>query len=810
MIRPLPASANAPFTWSMGVFAMQSNNLSFQLAMEWRYWQGQRLKLLFILTCFALLCALLTLILQLGHQLFAAPPTWTKPDGHLYTLARQHDDGRLAPLHRQAIDTAAEAPGVQAAAWFSIRNTSVQLASEPEQDLRTLFYSDSFSRVLGVAELAVSETPGVWLSERYWRERLHSAPDIVGQLLSHKSFPISLPIAGVLPASLNRIGSFQPDIWLSDHWYRYLTPFSVDSEVMLDRFLQAAPFYYGILAASQPLHPEALTEHLRQQDLTVPGMRMGGDGSELIVHAGLNLDPPARLKLLQQWQLGLVLLLGFGLVVSLNTFTVFTSRLIQQQENYRIQQVLGANIMQLQLGPLLVTVIMIAATAVLSSLLSQGLLQLLHSDNLQSTVGEAGLSFDWQRWFAALALVAILLLGCTCLPVLRFLQQPLFSRQTGQSRSRGQKWLAQLNLTAQLWVALVALAFMLGLSWQQWQQFRSYPLDTGLQALPVQQQATGFDFSALVQNNVPQVQAAEVAFEVGSFNSQNSNELKDDRLAGPIAIQQRIVSGNYFSSLQVPLLQGDDDWQDGVVINQTLAQLLAAGSDQPLLGSELNLGSFAGRHPIVAIVADIPHHGFSQSTQPTAYLHHQSAAMLVQFSRSLEFYFPAEYQARLKPALKGWLEQQLAAPEFLQVQSLAALLQQQDQESRQLLRFSSGMILLVLFTVFFSLYYQVRNRVLLERQEYGVLLALGASDWRLLTRATSPPLLGLLLTIPLALATLAWLLHSSGWLSAFALQFNPVIFVFAAILLLLMAWIAALAPITGLLKKPIFGLLRTH
>ncbi|MEE2002175.1 FtsX-like permease family protein [Alkalimonas sp. MEB108] len=789
---------------------MQTSNLAFQLAMEWRYWQGQRLKLLFIMACFALLCALLTLILQLGHQLFVAPPTWSKPTDYLYTLARQHTDGRLAPLHRQAIDTAAETPGVQAAAWFSLQSTHLQLAAEPEQPLQALFYSDSFATVLGISQLSPSETPGVWLSERFWREQLQSTPDAIGQLVSHPRFPIALPIAGVLPASLNRIGPFQPDLWLSDHWYRYLTPFAADSGLMLDRFLQAAPLYYGILAATTPLSPQALTEHLQQQDLTVPGMTMGGDGSELIVHAGLNLDPPARLKLLQQWQLGLVLLLGFGLVLSFNTFTVFTSRLIQQQEHYRIQQILGASMLQLLRGPLLVAAMLIAATALFSALLSLGLLQLLHSDQLQSVVGEAGLSLDWQRWFAALALVANLLLGCTCLPVLRLSRQALFSRQTGQSRSRGQKWLAQLNLTAQLWVALVALAFMLGLSWQQWQQFRSYPLDTGLMALPVQQQATGFDFSALVQDNVPQVQAAEVAFEVGSFDSQSSNELKDDRLAAPIAIQQRIVSGNYFSRLQIPILQGENDWQHGVVINQTLARLLQAGSETPLLGSELNLGSFAGRHPIVAIVADIPHQGFSQSAQPAAYLHHQSAAMLVQFNRTLELYFPAEHQARLKPALTGWLEQQLATPQFLPVKSLAELLQQQDRESRQLLKFSSGMILLVLITVFFSLYYQVRNRILLERQEYGVLLALGADDWRLLARATSQPLLGLLITLPLALAALAWLLHSSGWLSAFALQFNPVIFVFAAVLLLLMAWMAALAPIIGLLKKPIFGLLRTH
>lgn len=795
----------------MAALPMLANNGLFQLNMEWRYWRSLWLKALFLIFSFALICALLTFVLQLGDRLFNAPPAWSNPSGHLYTVARQFEDGRLAPLHRKAIDIAAETPGVRAYSWFGIKNSNFQLAAAAEQELQVLYYSASFADVLGISALTATKTPGVWLSERYWREHLNSDPAVLDEYLQHKRFPAAVAVLGVLPAELNRIGPFQPDLWLHDDFKRHLAPFSPDSPIFLDRFLLAAPEHFGILSTAQPLNAKELTRYLHQQDLGVPGMKMGGDGSELVVFNGLNLDPPARLRLLQQWLLGLVLLAGFALVLGFNTLTMFTNRFIQQQQHYRIQRILGGNLAHFLLGPLIMCGLLIIAITVFSWLLIHGVDKLMmQQSSYLNLVGESGISLDWPRWLAALALVSILLLSCACLPVLRLTSGALFNREVGQSRSRGQKWLAQLNLGSQLLVALAAMVFLFTLSWQQWQQFRSYSLDTSLIVLPIQQQGGGIDVSALVQNNLAQINAEEVAFSLQAFDSQSTIELKDNRLAGPIAAQLKVVSGNYFQRLKSTLISGENNWQQGIVINNTLAQLLNSDSDKSILDSPLNLESLLGQHTIVGVVDNIPHQGLSQSVEPTIYLHHSSAPFYMNGAKNIELYFPAAERHRIEPALISWLQHQLGSTKMLQPSTLAAIITRHDQQSRQLLLFSTLMIALVLITVFFSLHYQVRSRILLEQQEYGVLLALGASDWHLLWRASRQAISVFTIIVPFTLALLALLLRQEGWLSSFGFGFSPFAFVLACSLLMVLTLLAAHQPVRQLLKTAIFNLLRTH
>ncbi|MDP5131150.1 MAG: hypothetical protein NWQ54_09700 [Paraglaciecola sp.] len=790
---------------------MHNNPLRFQLSIEWRYWQGQRFKLLFLLCSFSVATAVLTLLLQLGSALFSAPPAWSNPAGNIYTLAQQHHDKRLAPVHLQAIDIASQTPGIIDYTWFSLEQNRFAIASLPEQELQVLFYANNFAATLGIAMLNHSETEaGVWLSERFWREQTNRSTTIVDSTLFHPRFNGPVPILGVLPAALNRIGPHQPDIWLPDNFKRFLTPFAADSGVMLDRFLKAAPFYYGLLFTKQSLAATELTQHLRQQDLTVPGMNMARDGSKLVVLEGLTLDPPAQKKLQQQWQLALVLLVGFMLVLSFNTLAIFTNRLIQQQENYRIQLTLGANLYHLLQGPLLLFSVMLISVALCSWLI----LILLHDVLMQQNsylviVGEQGLPLDSLRWLAALTLIALLLLCCTCFPLLRLNRQALFSRKVGQSRSFSQKLLAQINLSSQLLIAAVALGFLLNLGWQQWQQFYDNALDDNVVVLQVKQRGQGVDVSALVQNTLPQLKAADIAFALTPFSGQNMIEIQDGRLDNPIAVQLQIVSGNYFSRLGLRLVQGETDWSQGVIINHSLAQFLGKQPGIPLQGSQLELGGLLGRHVVQATVDNLPHQGRSQSPIPTIYLHINSAALWAASSRTIEFYYPKQLQATISLGLTDWLSQQMSQPEFAAQRKVSDLVAEQDRANRYILGFSAVIIITVLFTIFFSLYFQIRSRITLEQQEYAVLLALGAEDWRLIFRAASQALTATIISLPFAFALLVWLLSPAGWLNSFSIALLPALLILASCLMLVLVLIAATLPIIRLLRAPIFSLLRS-
>lgn len=788
---------------------MYNSNLLFQLTVEWRYWQGQRAKLLFLMLSFALVVALVTLVLHLGKALFDAPPSWSKPYGKLYTLANQHSDGRLSPIHLQAIEAAAKTTGVINHTWFSFQSNNFTLLNNADEPLNVLFYAENLPSALGIAELTTTEK-GVWLSERYWLTQADHRLLDTEAYLYHPRFPQPLKILGVLPRQLNRIGPFQPDIWLPNALQQHLTPFTSGAELMRDRFLRAAPFHYGILLTKDKLAATELTTYLRSLDLTVPSMRMGSDGADLVVFEGLTLDPIARENLKQQWQLALVLIISLIVALGFNTLSIYSNRLLKIQENYRIQQTLGANVLNLLYGPLAFCVLIIFCLAIASLgalLLLYNLLA--HIESYLVLFGETGLKLDMLSWLAALIIASALFVFCACLPTLRFNQQRLFSRQVGPSLSFLQKSLAQINLTSQLCIALVLLGFLLNLSWQQWQQFRAYQLANNIMYMHVKQKGTGIDVSALIHNRLANVDAADIAFSFTPFDSQQSVELKDARLANPLAVELRVVSSNYFERLGVTMLEGHAEWHDGVMLNKSLAQIFRQSTDHQLLGSQLDLDNLLGSQVIKGIVDDLPHRGRSQRTTPAIYINVNSAPVWTAMSKQIEFYFPETALNQAKNSLVNWLEQQLESPEFTEPQELSQLIAKHDETSRLLLSFSVVMIMIVLCTLFFSLAHQVKNRILLERYEYGVLLAMGCEDWRLIFRAARQSLLGALLGIPIALALLLWLLSSVGWLSAFKITPEPMLMLLAACLIVLLVVLAAIPPVLSLLRRQIYPLLRT-
>lgn len=788
---------------------MYNSNLVFQLAVEWRYWQGQRAKLLFLMLGFALIVTLITLVLQVGKALFYAAPAWTQPNGQLYTLANQHSDGRLSPIHLQAIEAAARTPGVVNHTWLSLQSHHFTLLNKNDEALNVLFYAENLPLMLGITELDTAES-GVWLSERYWLTQAGTSEFTTQEFLYHPRFPQPLKILGVLPRQLNRIGPFQPDIWLPQALQQHLTPFASGAELMRDRFLRAAPFHYGILLTKDKLAATELTTYLRSLDLTVPSMTMGSDGADLVVLTGLTLDPIAQEKLKQQWQLALVLIISLIVALSFNTLSVYTNRLLKIQDNYRIQQTLGANAFDLLYGPLALCILLILSLA----MLSWGVLLILYYvltqvESYLNLFGEIGLNIDMFSWFAALFIASSLFIICACLPLLRFNQQTLFSRQVGPSLSYLQKSLAQINLTSQLCIALVLLGFLLNLSWQQWQQFRAYQLANDIVFMTVNQKSAGIDVSALTHNRLANINTTDIAFSFNAFDSQFTVELEDNRLSNPLAVEIRVVSSNYFERLGVIIQEGQTEWHDGLMINNSLARILNQSAEHQLLGSQLVLENLLGTLVVKGIVDDIPHHGRSQRTTPAMYINVNSAPTWTAMSKRIEFYFPEKIGAQAQMALTNWMTQQLENPVFSEPQKLSELIAKNDQTSRLLLSFSIVMIALVLLTLFFSLAHQVKNRILLERYEYGVLMALGCDDWHLVFRAAKQSLLGALLSIPIALALLLWLLSAKGWLSAFYIMPEPWLMLLAACLILFLVMLAALLPVLHLQRRQIYSLLRT-
>lgn len=788
---------------------MLTNPYLYDLLCEWRRWRGQRGKLTILLVGFALVCALLAMVLRFGQILFYDSPAWVQQEGHFYTVANQHDDGRQTGLNRLALQVVADTPGVEQVSWLSVRNLPLEMSNYPIQEPLAVFFEPGLFEMLQVpvAQNNVQET-GVWLSERFWREQLQADPAVIGQHFYHPRISQGLIIRGVLPSSMDNIGTWAPDIWLADSYQRYTTPFDANSETMVDRFLSALPVYFGIFKTQQPLDATALTERLMTADLTVPGMNMSSEGGATHVYSGINLDPVARQNMLNQWQLLLLLVIGLGLVLALNTIMVFTSRFIIYQSDYRLMRILGAQGSHLLRATSLASLVKLSVIGLLSLVFISLFSQLFsHHSTYQAFSGNTSFQIEYTQWLAAWGLTAILFIGCLCLPLIQLLRRDVFSRATGGSRTKLQKWFAQGNLTMQLSVALLAMNLVLTLAFQQWLQFRETTVDLSTLTFNAQHRGSGLAVHPMLDGNITGIHAGDVAISSLSFGQPQMLEVEDGRLQEPTVFGMHFVSYNFFARLGVDIVEGDSSWQAGIMINETAARLLSARSaTDELVGSSLDFGGVFGRPSIHGIVEDIPHRGRHDLNQPMVYFLYDS----IPNSRSYSFYASAEQAAVVEPALKNWLQREMSSPRISATTSIRQVLASQESAIRNLFISALVIVALVMLSILISLGYQIKARLTLERHEYGVLLAIGAPDHSLLWKATKQSVVALLMALPVTLFIQAILLNWLHSEAALAIVFHPLIFTLSAVVILLLSLLTAQLPIKTLLRQPIFNSLRQY
>lgn len=779
---------------------MPTNPWLYDLATEWRRWQGQYGKLLLLLVGFALVCALLTLVLRLGSVLDAERPVWFTAEGHYYTLANQSEQGQLQGISRQTLQVASQSAGISSMSWLVPKNMTLSFENQQLVDLQLIFFAPNWFTFSGMVQ--THDTQGIWLSDRFWRQHWHADPSIIGKFLHHKRIPQGLKILGVLPPTADRIGPWQADIWLSGDYLRYLTVFDVESTLQVDRFLAAVPQYYGILRSDQPLQAANLTERLQKSDLQVAGMIWQDSGYQIAIHQGINLDPTAHQHLQSQWELLLFLVLGMGLVLTLNLFTLYANRLVLWQEELRLFQVLGASRWQ-QLRPvLLAAVVWLSIIAALAWWLGHGLAKVVAADPAYQTLsGSQTLSMQASQFSASLCLILMLFLLAGVVPLLGFYRQALFRRAMNSGRSRLQKLTAQANLTLQLLMALLALNMACTQGFALWQQYQHNPTPAQVSMLSVQHQGSALDLSTLQAGLVNGLTPDSVAWSSSSFTTPTSLLLEDSALPKGLNVGQMWVSASYFAVMGQPIAAIDSHWQSGVVINQSMANILARQwVGKSVLGSQLSLGLMAKPQPIIAIIPDLPHYGRSAAPQPMTYL------PLPLVNNKVFFYITQGQETVLMP----WLKQQMHNPVFDAAIPLRDLIAQQDNARWQLLWSAIMVVILIVMAVLISLSYQLKARLRLERHEYGVLLAIGAPmhflQWRMLQQA----LLALIVALPFVVTVQNLLVYWGRNTNSQLVLFDTTAFVSASLLLTLLVIMCCLWPLHRLLQQPIYQILRQH
>jgi len=790
---------------------MTTNNLLFGVLCEWRRWRGQYAKLSLLLLGFALLSALLAIALRLGVLLFDEAPQWTNTQAHLYTIGQQHQDGRLEGVNRLTIEATAELGDIESVNWFIYNKYRLELNQTPLPETNILTFDPQAIDALGI-DFGVKSpdlTQGAWVSERFWREHLKSAPNLVGQYFHNDRIPNGIIIQGILPKQLNKIGPWQPDIWMPAFYLKFRTPFSGD--MMVDRFLRAAPFYFGVISASKPISQAYVVDKLNSMDLTVKGMSMHGSGSTLTVLKGINFDPVAHNALTAIWQLLLLLIIGLGLVLTLNFVSVCSSRAIMFNDDFRILKILGATNVHLLKTAAMATILKLVVIMLFSGGFTFGLAKFISQlESYQLLVGSMPLSIATSQLFCAWMLIALILFSCTTLPFLKLRQQPMFSRLTNTSLTFMQRLAGQCTLVFQLAVALIALNVTLTIAYQQWLNSSDSSVSMSSMQLVSKQKNQGLAWQQVVNGEVSKIAKNTVAVATASFENMHAELLQDSRLNQPTSFDYNLVSHNYFDVLEIPLITMPKNWQSGIVINKAAAELLSNNENiNGLLGTSITYHLTQSTHPIVGIVENAPHQGQSKSAKPTFYvpLTAEHAANRQQFV----FHFTgAPQQTAIEKSLLTWLTAQSTQVDVLPVISIEQALSKHDKSNQQLLLFSMFVVCLVVSCVLVSLWYQIRAYITLEKQRLGVFLALGASDFSIMMNIMTHAIFAFVVATPITLISFDMLLSVVNESSKIALSFHTEVFVLSSVTLLFMLTLSVLIPSIRFTRTPISKILRTE
>jgi putative ABC transport system permease protein len=272
----------------------------------------------------------------------------------------------------------------------------------------------------------------------------------------------------------------------------------------------------------------------------------------------------------------------------------------------------------------------------------------------------------------------------------------------------------------------------------------------------------------------------------------------------------RPVSGGYFKVLKIALVRGrllDDLDRRGsvpvVVINEAAARRFWPGEDP--IGQEITVGvsvpllAELGRREIIGVVKDVREQGLDVAPPPIIYMplgqmplrfHSLGVALLPQSLLVRTSGSPAALTEPMKHLI--WtMDSQLPVTQIIPMEQLVSGSLGTQRFNTLLMGLMAGLaLLLAAMGIYGVLSYVVNQRT----QEIGVRMALGATRvqvvWVVLRQGMVTVLIGLVLGVLGAL----WFTQLLSTLLVYVSELDPVAFIVAPVLLLVVALVAILLP----------------
>ena len=599
----------------MDVYQLINNNIVFFLLLIFRRWAGKSFKLILLNCGYVILVISCIYLAIISDVVFKKVPNWVATEKNIYTVVNQNLDGSLRGVNKNVVRAVNAAPWSTDVSHIIKHNFSLQLPNGESIRPSAVFFSKNLAQHLELPILSAKDNvpTGIWISNRLWKSYFDSNPNITDEVVFNSRIEKGIPIAGVLPESLNNIGPWVADIWLDDQFYRYTTPFTQD--LYIDRFLNAAPIFYTFFSTTNKFDLGAVKTYLKDQDFSVSKMKMATGESQLTVLKGLVLDESAYDLLLQQFLFLVLFIVCLAVTLLLNSLSIHSTQTILNSGDDNIITSVGKRNGSYLYATFLFSVInslFITITSVIGFFVSSLVFNRLEIfKQFQSVLS---LSPSYGNLVIVNVIAFILIAALYSLPYIAKRSKTYYSRMTSKTFSSTSKILVQFTLCIQLLVVILSVGLVLNLSAAQIKSLNQYAMNDDSLTSTISLAHSNTVSDGLIS----ELENIGVAVASTPFNQPTPITLQDSRLNATQPVYTMFVSRSFFKVL-MPSEKVDENWHNGIFINHKLKDIFK-NTEINLIGSPINLGDILGTFNIVGDVPNLPHLGKSTSAIPMIYI----------------------------------------------------------------------------------------------------------------------------------------------------------------------------------------------
>ena len=552
-------------------------------------------------------------------------------------------DGDPAPVsyyyieqYREQKNLFAGAAAFQTGVPFNV-NFQGDVNAKPQRVFGQLVSPDYFSvlgvqpqrgRVLSPKVDQPGDAPVVVISDRFWRNRLNSSPDAVGQTLRLNGQPAT--IVGITPKNFNGALSVNPaEIFVPTTVPAALAP-ELGNEVLHQRnareFLAIMRLAPGVSVETAEAGLDVITRHLDEQDPSLP-LRTDKGRRVSLLSAGTMVPMPRKLK---------PMLMGFfialmGLIVALacmNLANMLIARGAGRRKELAIRLSVGASRFRLVRQMMSEGILLALLGGVTGFAIAYGLAVLSSHFAPPSTVPmESNFSLDWHAGVFAFAIAVVCGIGFSLAPALQATKTNLVpALKEGALQLPGYRRLGMRNLlmvaqvAASLMLLLMTGFLVLGISKTSSIQARFDAHTMYLLSLdPVRQGYTPEKAQALFEKLPERLKdrgvvrsvalAAQAPFSLDDRDTQVTAEGAPGASRIEMPAVEETVGAGYFAALSEPLLAGrefnEQDQRlepDGA---KALPVVLSESAKQRLFGQRNALGQRIADHKRAYVVVGV-------------------------------------------------------------------------------------------------------------------------------------------------------------------------------------------------------------